>query len=199
MLFRSEFKEYQRAQTAKQISSLQLEIKALKEKKIEAISTGEGSLAVSIEDQIDILKEEQQRIKNEVKVAENKPKVEEALAPELQEWISNNSWYTQDVRMQAAANVIAEDISRGQPWLKGKEFLVALDKALEDNFTPERLGRSAKKKERSPVEGVHQGGGSTRNDKHSYENLPAEAKAACDMFVKNKLMTREQYCSEYYA
>jgi hypothetical protein len=31
----------------------------------------------------------------------------------------------------------------------------------------------------------------------SYENLPPEAKAACDRFVKQKLMTKEQYVSEY--
>jgi len=33
--------------------------------------------------------------------------------------------------------------------------------------------------------------------KKSYGNLPPEAKAACDKFVKQGLMTKEAYVAEY--
>ena len=43
------------------------------------------------------------------------------------------------------------------------------------------------------------GGNGTRvvKGKKSYENLPSEAKAACDKFVKQGLMTREEYVKEF--
>jgi hypothetical protein len=37
----------------------------------------------------------------------------------------------------------------------------------------------------------------TGKKKKGYNDLPAEAKAACDKFVKQKLMTVEQYVNEY--
>jgi hypothetical protein len=39
--------------------------------------------------------------------------------------------------------------------------------------------------------------GRSGGSSQSYDNLPAEAKAACDRFVKQKLMTREQYVADF--
>jgi hypothetical protein len=35
------------------------------------------------------------------------------------------------------------------------------------------------------------------SEAHTYENLPADAKAACDRFVANGLTTKEQYVESY--
>lgn len=194
-----EFKKFQKEQYERKATALEGEIKNLREQKKQAISQGDGDLAVNLDDQIDALREEKAQAKVEAKETPPPAAQQTSIDPEVTEWVSNNKWYSTDVRMAAAANVIAEDIKQSQPWLSGKEFLSELDKALEENFTSERLGRSARRKERSPVEGVSHGGTTTgRNSKQSYENLPADAKAACDTFVKQKLMTREDYVKEFY-
>ena len=38
---------------------------------------------------------------------------------------------------------------------------------------------------------------SANDSKRTYADLPADAKKACDQFVKDKIMTREQYLEIY--
>jgi hypothetical protein len=46
---------------------------------------------------------------------------------------------------------------------------------------------------------MHEGGGARGESKRgkSYANLPADAKATCDRFVKKGLMTKEAYVDAY--
>lgn len=194
-----EFRTYQKTQTEQKVSALQEEIKTLREEKKLAITSGDGERVVAIDEKIDDIKEQQQQVKETVKEEKQAPAAE-PVPPEMQEWLDKNFWYKNDVRMAAAANVIAEDIRKGQPWLNGADFLEELDKALEENFSPERLGKGKKKQERNPVEGASGGsrpGGS--KGKNTYESLPADVKAQCDVFVKQKLLTKEQYVEDYYS
>ena len=46
-----------------------------------------------------------------------------------------------------------------------------------------------------------EGGGGTNRPKaggNTYKSLPAEAKAACDDFVTDGIMTREEYVTDYF-
>ena len=55
-------------------------------------------------------------------------------------------------------------------------------------------------KKQSPASRVESGSGRTgrsSGNAQTYDNLPSEAKAACDRFVKQKLMTREQYVADF--
>ena len=103
--------------------------------------------------------------------------------------------------MQQATNSIAEQIRKSQPWLVGEAFFEELDKVLEDTFSLEKLGRAPKAKARNPVERSSPGSGYNRisGGKSRYEDLPPEAKQACDLFVKQKLMSREEYVESYFA
>lgn len=193
-----EFKKFQKEQYERKAASLETEIKSLREQKKQAISSGDGELAVTLDDQIDALKEEKSQAREESKEVPPARQAE-PVSPEVAEWVEQNKWYSTDVRMAAAANVIAEDIKRSQPWITGKEFFKELDKALEENFSAERLGKASRKSVRSPVEGASPNGSSSRGGKQSYDNLPADAKTACDNFVKQKLMTREDYVSSYFS
>ena len=51
----------------------------------------------------------------------------------------------------------------------------------------------------NPMEGSTNGTArpSVSSGKKSYNNLPSDAKSACDKFVKQGLMTKEQYVAEY--
>ena len=71
----------------------------------------------------------------------------------------------------------------------------SLDKALADTL-PEKFG---KKRTPNPMDGGSTSGGTNRptKSKRSYEALPGDAKDACDRFVKQGLMTKEQYLDAY--
>ena len=101
--------------------------------------------------------------------------------------------------MTAVANGIGESLRLEFPLLKGQEFLDKLDEVLAEEF-PNKFG----KQDTSPANRVESGAGrqgrqSAGSNSKSYDALPSDAKAACDRFVKQKLMTREQYVADYYS
>jgi hypothetical protein len=189
-----EFRLFQKESFEKKSAALDTEIKALREDKAKAISAGDGSLVSEIEDRIDAIKEEKATAKVEVKApAQEQNDTSAPLDPVLVAWIDKNDWYKNSITMKKAANSIADVLHEDEPDLSGQAFLDKLDEQLAEAF-PSKLGKTPKP--RSPVEGAS--GSGVRNAKeHSYEKLPSDAKAACDKFVKQKLMTREQYVSDY--
>jgi hypothetical protein len=79
--------------------------------------------------------------------------------------------------------------------LKGQAFLSKLDEVLAEEF-PNKFGN--KQAPTSRVEsGAGRAGRGNSSNAPNYDNLPPEAKAACDRFVKQKLMTREQYVADF--
>ena len=96
--------------------------------------------------------------------------------------------------MTGIVNGIGESLRLEFPLLKGQEFLDKLDEVLAEEF-PNKFGKQ------TPTSRVESGSGrasrGSSSNAQTYDNLPAEAKAACDRFVKQKLMTREQYVADF--
>ena len=192
-----EFKQFQKEAFDRKLEKYKEEISDLRELKKKALTDGDGSLAVEIDEKIDAVKEAKATAEAKSKEkSEKKEEKPEVTAPEVNAWVERNSWYKDDTRMQAATNAIAQTIRNFNPTLSGKDFLDELDKQLEETFGQEKLGR--KTKVRNPVEGSKPSGNTSKSDK-GYDSLPPEAKAACDKFVKQKILTREQYIADYYA
>lgn len=187
-----EFREYQKELSDRKVKELNLQIEQLKQAKREAISAGDGDRVIAIDDAIDDVKAEQAAAKEEAKEKIQQNQTQQEFDPSLNVWLGKNEWFGKDSRMTAIANGIGEAIRRENPNLIGEGFLEQLDKELAD-FFPEKLGKT---KRQSPVEGGGSGG-RPFSGKKTYESLPADAKAACDRFVKQGLMTREQYVSEF--
>ena len=185
-----EFKEHQKTQAAARELTLKNEIAALKKEKSTAISAGDGERVNEIDDRIDELREESRKV---VETPAPKP-APQAEAKELTAWKDKNKWYSTDYTLKMQADIIAEDIVN-RTGLRGQAFLDELDKVLEETFAPEKLGK--KVAPRSPVEGGSRPSTPADNGKKTYENLPADAKAACDRFVKQKILTRDQYVADY--
>lgn len=164
-------------------------IDELKQLKVEAIEQGDGGKVVEIDEKLDQLKEAQKTPKVEsVKQAER-------VNQEYLDWLPDNKWYTQDPELQEMADDIGELVKKSNPNLIGKGFLEEVTKRVK-RLAPEKFenpNRSA-----STVSSSSDGRQPpTGKKKKSYENLPQEAKQACDRFVKQKLMTREQYVNEF--
>jgi len=192
-----EFREFQKQQFERKTKELEAQLQELKQAKRDAITNGDGDRAIAIDDAMDELKEQRLEAKEELKAAEAKAKeVPQVTAdPALNAWMDKNDWFGTDSRMTGIANGLGVTLRQENPNLNGQAFLDRLDQELAEVF-PDKFG---KKRTPNPMEGTPNGTArpSVSSGKKTYTNLPAEAKAACDKFVKQGLMTKEQYVAEY--
>lgn len=125
---------------------------------------------------------------------EAKEKVNSALPKETQDtiagWISENNWYTVDPEMQAVANAYHGRLLNEKPGLTMAENLEETRKYVAKRY-PEKFGKQETEDEpededkpsrSSRVEGGSRSAGGGARSKFS--QLPAEAKAQCDKFIK---------------
>lgn len=194
-----EFKKFQRETYERKAQEYEQRIQQIKESRAQAISDGDGQKVNALDDALDQAKDELKEAKQAVKDADKAPvtptpDTTTTIDPGLQVWLDRNTWFGQDKRLTAVANGIGESLRIEFPMLKGDEFLEKLDEVLAEEF-PNKFG-----KKQSPTSRVESGSGRTgrsSGNAQTYDNLPAEAKAACDRFVKQKLMTREQYVADF--
>ena len=187
-----EFKQFQKDAFARKQQQLETELSDLKNQRKEAIREGDADLVVELEDRIEDLKEEKSKKPEPVVAA--LVQEETKLDPSLGQWLEGNKWFGQDVEATEVANALGVSLRKQFPNLSGKDFLDKLDEKLKQRV-PELYGNQ--NQTRSAVEGS-----TTRSapnsGKKSYDNLPAEAKAACDKFVKQGLFKSKQEYVELY-
>jgi len=192
-----EFREFQKEQFERKTKDLETQLEQLKIAKRDAINEGSGDRVLAIDDAMDELKEQRAQAKEDLKAAELKAKeVPQVTAdPILNEWMDRNDWFGKDAKLTGIANGLGVELRKENPGLVGKAFLEKLDAELAE-MIPSKFG---KKTTFNPMEGTPNGTArpAASSGKKSYNNLPAEAKAACDKFVKQGLMTKEQYVAEY--
>lgn len=156
-------------------------IKQLKVERKEAISKGDTELVESIDNEI----EEQ---KNVAKSNSN---------PILDAWIGKNPWYVRDDELGLEADIIAKQLQdTGRFSANPQDYQKLLDtveRRVKKQF-PDKF-KNPKKENPPDVESARQS--SVNDSKRTYADLPADAKKACDQFVKDKIMTREQYLEIY--
>lgn len=192
-----EFKKFQREAYERKAQEYERRIQEIKESRAQAISDGDGQKVNALDDALDAAKDELKEAKQAVKDAEKAPietPASSEIDPGLQQWLDRNTWFGQDKRMTGIVNGIGESLRLEFPLLKGQAFLDKLDEVLAEEF-PNKFGKQ------TPTSRVESGSGrasrGSSSNAQTYDNLPAEAKAACDRFVKQKLMTREQYVADF--
>ena len=192
-----EFKKFQRESYERKAQEYESQIQEIKESRAQAISDGDGQKVNALDDALDQAKENFKEAKQSVKdvvSAKDPEPTPEAIDPGLQAWLDRNTWFGQDKRLTAVVNGVGESLRLELPLLKGQAFLDKLDEVLAEEF-PNKFG-----KKQSPSSRVESGSGRqsrSGGNAQSYDNLPSEAKSACDRFVKQKLMTREQYVADF--
>ena len=192
-----EFKKFQRESYERKAQEYEGQIREIKESRAQAISDGDGQKVNALDDALDQAKENFKEAKQSVKdvvSAKDPEPTPEAIDPNLQAWLDRNTWFGQDKRLTAMVNGVGESLRLEFPLLKGQAFLDKLDEVLAEEF-PNKFG-----KKQSPSSRVESGSGRqsrSGGNAQSYDNLPSEAKSACDRFVKQKLMTREQYVADF--
>jgi len=195
-----EFKTFQREAYERKVNDYEAQIKQIKESRAQAITDGDGQKVNALDDALDeakdSLKEAKEAAQNVISNTAPAPTTEIPTDPNLQTWLDENKWFGTDRRMTSVANGIGESLRLEFPGLQGQAFLDKLDEVLQEEF-PNKFG---KQNRGSPTNRVESGSGRTSrssSNAQSYDNLPTDAKAACDRFVKQKLLTREQFLADY--
>ena len=160
----------------------------LRDQKKEAINTGDGDKVLQIDDAIDELKQARAIEKVEVRPS-NQPD------PTFVQWNEDNPWFGKDTELTEEANLIGEVIKRKQPTLIGEAFLDEVTKRVKKAY-PEKFTNTNRARP-SPVEGTTAPKSNQKGGK-GYNDLPPEAKQACQKFEKQGLITREAYLKEYF-
>ena len=194
-----EFKKFQKESFERKAAEYEIELAALKTKKREAIAAGNGDLVVDLDDQIDEIKEAQKEAKKESEKKPEPTKTEAQVSvpedPELQGWLGRNTWFGEDTEMTDVANGLGASVRRQFPHLTGRAFLDKLDEKIVEYFPHKVLGNKAKGSAVDSTGNVRSGGGS---GKKSYDNLPADAKEACDRFIANGwIKSKQEYVDSY--
>jgi hypothetical protein len=159
----------------------------LREQKKEAIAAGDGEKVLQVDDAIDELK----TARREEKIAAPAPN---QIDPTFIAWQEDNRWFGKDTELTAEANLIGEVVKRQNPALIGTEFLDEVTKRVKRMY-PEKF-TNANRNRPNPVEGSTAKPAGSRGK--GFNDLPPEAKAACQKFEKQNLVTREQYIKEYF-
>jgi len=183
-----EFREYSKRDKERMYKKA---LEDLKAKKKQALEEGDADAVLEIDDAILELRESSKKALEEEKPAA--PAYDPANDVVYQTWLSENRWYGTDVELTYYADAIGRVLAHNNPELKGRPFLDAVKQRLREQF-PDKFDNPRRKI--ATVEGSSVGTASSKL-KRTYENLPPDAKAACDRFVKMGLMTREEYVAEY--
>ena len=177
-------KEQVKKEYDSQINFLKSQIKA-------ARAAGDYDTAAEFEEQYDSLRENAPEFPSDKPAPQAQPTL--FSQEEFKSWVQDNTWAEKDPGLSAAATGYA--IQLGNQGIRGMDLLQAVEQQIKANF-PEKF---ATRKRANMVEAPTGGGATRSTGKVSYDRLPAEAKAACDNFVRDKLGTREDYLKLFNA
>jgi hypothetical protein len=178
---RQEFVEFNQRALQKERQEKAELIEQLEKQQVEAINEGDGETYLQTKRKI-----------AEVSAA---PEPQPGQEPWAREWASENPWYAQDVVKRGVANAIAEQLRKDGYNDTGKNFMDEVAKktieAIPDKF--ENPNRKT---------GITNGDGKETDEtapagERTFEALPADAKAACERFVAEGLMTKKEYTETY--
>lgn len=181
-----EFKAYHAETAAREYDRA---LATLKQQKKEALANSDTDAVMELDEQIDELKSNKPSVRTEPAAR--------APDPAFVAWAKDNDWVFKDAELFKFAGAYSDVVALEHPEFTAKELLEEVSKRVKGKF-PEKFGRPARRAA-GMVEGSSGSdltGGSSRGK--SYADLPADAKAACDKFVKQGLLTKAQYVTDYF-
>jgi hypothetical protein len=117
--------------------------------------------------------------------------------PEVRAWVAKEArWFHTDPDANAFASALDTRLMRDEPELPVIDRLAKVKAAVKKRF-PEHFENQ--RREDAASVGFPSGSEppARKSGKKTYADLPAEAKKQCDKFVKDKLLTPDQYVRDY--
>ena len=158
-------------------------IQALKAQKIAALEDGDAAAVVKLDDQIDLVKDEQSKLKQ----AAFQPQ-QEQLNPEFVNWVDKNKWYETSQPMRAYADALGRDLA--YKGLAPGEVLKEVERQVRDEF-PQKF-RNANRDKPGAVESSTNKGVKGNND----VSLSDDERRVMQRFVRTGVMTEKEYMVE---
>lgn len=186
----AKFYEYHQGVSARAMEKARAEIV---EEQARAVEDGDGKKWQELEGKKTEL--DQQAVQAAQPSAEDRP--------EMVEFKKNNAWYGVDPEKTALADSLP--YSLGPQGFSGKAMLDEVERVVNRTYPgSDEGGNPPPRRPSTPVEG----GGrppKAKGNKKSYSDLPADAKQACDEFVRRSpkgadgkpIFTQAQYVKEY--
>jgi len=120
-----------------------------------------------------------------------------AVDPEIQSWINDNDWFNKSAALRSYMSEEFGDLEKRNPGATKAEILAEAKRRTVDKF-PEKFGINPKRESAASVAAPSADGSKPKKGGRTYDDLPAEAKKACDKFVRTiPNYTREKYCAAY--
>lgn len=163
----------------------------LEAKRDAAIETADVNGARQAQREIDAL---------EVPVAPKVPEKKEDQPqpdPAIQAWIRENDWFDKSPSLRAYAVEEFGDLERRFPGKSKTELLAETKQKTMERF-PDKFGINPKRDGASAVNEPSGGTAPRKKAGKTYDDLPAEAKKACDKFCRTiPGYTKEKYVKDY--
>jgi hypothetical protein len=174
------FREFHEKTLTKAQAERAQAIADLEEQRAKAITEGDGQTFTQTDKKLQELRAEPKK----------EPPKE---SPEVTAWKAANTWYGTDVETSAIADGLSDVVARENPGLKGRAFLDKLTERVK-SVVPHKF-ENPRRQEQITVDGQRKG---SNGKGRAYEDLPADAKLACDRFVKTiPGFTKEAYLTQY--
>jgi hypothetical protein len=165
----------------------------LEEKRDVAVAHADTETFKATQKEIDELDKSVQP-KKPVAEAVERPRIDPP-DPAITSWIADNAWYTTDAELMEFAKAQDQFLIKTKPGLSVAERLEAVKNRTQKEF-PDKFSNPR----REQASSVAEPGSQTprRKTGKTYDDLPAEAKIACDKFVKQiPNYKREDYLKDY--
>lgn len=122
---------------------------------------------------------------------------EPVVDPEVATWIDANQWFNNSASLRTYAVEEFGELEKRYPGKTKTEILAEVKQRTVDRF-PEKFGVNPKREGAAAVANPTGESARRNTSKRTYDELPAEAKKACDKFVRTiKGYTKEQYVKDY--
>lgn len=179
------FGEYQKTLLDKAKAESASRLAELEALRAMAITDADGAEYTRVDREI-------QKVRKDLDAPEPQGNGKQELDVLAQAWVLNNDWYNSNPKLHTYADGLA-DVVLAEGY-NGPAFYSELTRRVQEAF-PEEF----QNKRQTQSNTVEKGGEleTVASDARTYENLPPEAKTACDRFVKGGFTTKEDYIATY--
>jgi hypothetical protein len=166
--------------------------KELNDARKRAIELGDGDAFIQVEEELASLEANPPKPKTVAKPQANNEDVKV-----LNNWLDENPTFKNDIEVMGVADGLSFLVKQEHPDLKGKDFLDKLAERVKATI-PHKFENGNRTRASAVGASSDSGTGRSGSKKKGYADLPPEAKAACDKFVKAKLLTVDKYVEDYF-
>ena len=162
-------------------TAYQRAVETLKQQKLTALEEGDHKAVIQIDDKIDELKEQK-------RTAVSEPKID----PVFETWLENNPWYDNDPKMRAYADEVGVRFAQDNPGRAVHDVFEYAAERVQSRFADKI--RNSKREQPAAVEAGRTSPG--KSGKPRWSDMPEHFQRAGDKFVRQGIMTRDQYMAD---